>query len=84
MLGALAIFGEGSFIFLWIAFMTKSLEAGCTFEEVVEKKMSKDECESFYNQIRISHFTNFLGAKNPLKLLYFIMILNTISLLYKA
>jgi hypothetical protein len=41
MLGALAIFGEGSFIFLWIALVTKSFEARCTFEEVVEKKNVK-------------------------------------------
>jgi hypothetical protein len=38
MLGALAIFGEGSFIFLWIALVIKLLEARCTFEEVVEKE----------------------------------------------
>jgi hypothetical protein len=38
MLGALAIFGEGSLIFLWIALVIKSFEIGCIFEEVVEKE----------------------------------------------
>jgi hypothetical protein len=39
---------------------------GCTFEEVAQKnKRSKDECESFYTQIRMNHLTSFLkGAKS--------------------
>jgi hypothetical protein len=46
--------------------VAKSLEVGCTFEEVAEKdKMSKDECESFYNQNRMNHLVYFLGGKIP-------------------
>jgi hypothetical protein len=38
--------------------VTKSSKARCTFEEVKGKcKMSKDECESFYNQIWMNHLT---------------------------
>ncbi len=53
MLGALAIFGEGSFIFLWIALVAKSFEAGCTFEEVVEK----EKCQ----KMNVNPFTTKLG-----------------------
>jgi len=60
MMGVLSIFGEGNFIFSFVGYglVTKSLGVGCTIEEVAkEKKMSKDECESFYNQIKKNHFT---------------------------
>jgi hypothetical protein len=53
-------FGEDSFIFNFVGYglVTKSFEAGCTFEEVGgEIKMSKEECESFYNQIRMNRLT---------------------------
>jgi len=53
-------FDEDSFIFNFVGYglVTKSLEAGCTFEEVGgESKMPKEECESFYNQIRMNHLT---------------------------
>jgi len=48
----LTIFGKGCFIFSFVHYglVTKSLGARCTFEEVAKKKMSKDECDSFYNQ----------------------------------
>jgi len=42
--------------------------------------MSKDEYESFNNQIRMNHLTYFLGGENPLSY-YTLTILNTI---YKA
>jgi hypothetical protein len=50
---ALTIFGKGSFIFSFVHYglVTKSLGARCTFEEVAKEKMSKDECDSFYNQL---------------------------------
>ncbi len=47
------IFGEGSFMFSFVGYglVKKSFGARCTFENVVGKtKLSKDECESFYNQ----------------------------------
>jgi hypothetical protein len=39
MMGALTIFGKGGFIFSFVSYglVTKSLGAGCTFEEVAEK-----------------------------------------------
>ncbi len=39
MMGALNIFGKGSFKFSFVSYglVTKSLEVGCTFEEVAEK-----------------------------------------------
>jgi hypothetical protein len=43
--------------------------------------MSKDECDFFYYQSRMNHVSR---GQNPLKLLYSIMILNTIVLHYKA
>jgi hypothetical protein len=60
MMRTLTIFGKGSFIFCFVSYglVTKSLEAGCTFEEVEEKiKMSKDECEFSYNQSRMNYLT---------------------------
>jgi hypothetical protein len=58
------VFGEINFIFNFVGYglVTKSLGAGCTFEEVgqgagEESKMSKDGCESFYNQIKMNHLT---------------------------
>jgi hypothetical protein len=53
MLGALAIFGEGSFIFLWIALVIKSFEARCTFEEMVEKEKGQN--------MNVNPFTTKLG-----------------------
>ncbi len=52
MMDALTIFGKGSFIFCFVHYglVIKSFGARCTFEEVAKKKMSKDECDSFYNQ----------------------------------
>jgi hypothetical protein len=69
-------------IFVYNGLVTKSLTAVCTFEEVRGNKMSKDECESFYNRIESSHLV-FRG-QHTLKLLYSITILNTISLPCKA
>ncbi len=54
------IFGENNFIFRFVGYglVTKSLESECTFEKVAEKtKCEKDECEYFYNQIRMNHLT---------------------------
>jgi hypothetical protein len=59
-LGVVTIFGEGSFMFNFVGYglVTKSFGVGCTFENVVKKKSkSKDECESFYNQINMNHLT---------------------------
>jgi hypothetical protein len=45
-----------------------------------ENKMSKNECEFSYNQIRMKSISpKFRGPKIPLELVYSIMILNTIS-----
>jgi len=67
MMNALTIFfGEGNFIFIFVNYelVTKSPKVGCTFEEVKGKnKMSKDEFESFYNQIKMNHLTLFPGGK---------------------
>ncbi len=41
-------------------------------------KMSKDECEFFTTKLRMNNLTQLKGGQNPLKLLYYIMILNTI------
>jgi hypothetical protein len=59
MMGAITIFGESSFMFSLGGYglLTKSLGAGCTFDKLTKNKMSKDECESFYNQIRMNHLT---------------------------
>jgi len=58
MMSASTIFlGEDSFIFNFVNYglVTTSPGVGCTFEEVKGKnKMSKDEFESFYNQIRMN------------------------------
>jgi hypothetical protein len=44
-----------SYLVLWVMDWCKSLAVGCTFEKVGrESKMSKDECDSFYNQIRMN------------------------------
>jgi hypothetical protein len=81
MTSAITIFEESGFVSYGL--VTKSLgAAGCTFEEVAKKIkcQKKDECESFYNQIQMNHLTWFFKGQNPFKLLYSIMILNTISL----
>jgi hypothetical protein len=55
MLGAITIFGENSFIFRFVGLITWGrlhiLRGG------KKNKMSKDECESFYKQIRMNHLT---------------------------
>jgi hypothetical protein len=59
-MSAIIICEESSFIFSFVNYelVTKSLGAGCTFEEVAKKmKMSKDECESFYSKIWMNHLT---------------------------
>jgi hypothetical protein len=55
MMGALTIFGKGSFIFSFVSYglVTKSLEAGCTFEEVAEKIK--------YQKMNVNVFTNKVG-----------------------
>jgi hypothetical protein len=58
--------------------VTKSLGARCTFEEV-EKSFVRRWMWFFYNQ----SFDLISRGQNPLKLLYYIMIPNTISLPYK-
>jgi hypothetical protein len=47
MMGALTIFGEDSFIFSFVGYglVTKS------------PRVKLDECESFYNQIKMNHLT---------------------------
>jgi hypothetical protein len=55
-----------SYLVLWVIDWCKSLGVGCTFEEVGrESKMSKDECESFYNQIRMNNLIYFLRDTIP-------------------
>jgi hypothetical protein len=74
MMGAIIILGKNSFKFSFVgyALMTKSLGLRCTFEEVAKKKkkMSKDEYEYFYNQIRMNNLTLVSKGQNSLKLLY--------------
>ncbi len=57
MTSAITIFEESGFVSYGL--VTKSLGAGCTFEEVAKKIkwQKKDECESFYNQIQTNHLT---------------------------
>jgi len=76
MMNVIIIFEESSFILSFVSYglVTKSLGAGCTFEEVAEKI----KCQKMNKNL----FTT--RGENPLKLLYSIMILNTISLPYKA
>jgi hypothetical protein len=59
MMGAIIIFGESSFIFSFVGYglVIKSLEVGCIFEKVEEKRKSKDVCECFSNQIRMNYLT---------------------------
>jgi hypothetical protein len=76
MMGAIIILGKNSFKFSFAGYglLTKSLGLGCTFEEVAQKnknkKMSKDEYEYFYNQIRMNNLTLVSKGQNSLKLLY--------------
>jgi hypothetical protein len=47
-----------SYLVFWgYGLVTKSFGVGCTFEEVGDgqNKMLKDECVSFYNQIRMNN-----------------------------
>jgi len=67
MMSAISIFGENSFIFNFVGYglVIKSLGAGAHLKRREPKKMLKDECESFYNQIRMNQLTEVLGGKIP-------------------
>jgi hypothetical protein len=55
MMGAITIFRESNFIFSLVSLIAWGW---CTFEETTKKnKMSKDEQESFYSQIKMNHLT---------------------------
>jgi hypothetical protein len=83
MIGAITIFWESSFILSFVGLVIWGwvhIWGGGR-----ENKMSKNECETFYQQIRMNHLTWFLGGKIPWSYyLYSIMILNTISLADKS
>jgi hypothetical protein len=73
MMGAIIILGKNSFKFSFASYglMTKSLGLECTFEEVAQKyKMSKDEYEYVYNQIRMNNLNLVSKGQSSLKLLY--------------
>jgi hypothetical protein len=68
MTSALTIVGESNFTSSFVSYglVTKSLGARAHFSEGDgENKMSKNECESFYNQIRMNHLTWFSRGQNP-------------------
>jgi hypothetical protein len=81
MMSAITIFEKNSFIFSFVDYelVTKSLGSKCTFEEVGEKTKYEKMNVNFSqpNEIESSHLVS--RGQNPLKLLYSIMILNTIS-----
>jgi hypothetical protein len=54
-IGAITIFGENSFIFSFVGLVTWAWVHIWGGDR--ENKMSKDECESFYKQIKINHLT---------------------------
>jgi hypothetical protein len=55
MIGAITIFGENSFI---ISFVGLVAWGGVhIWGRGRENKMSKDECKSFYKQIKMNHLT---------------------------
>jgi len=59
-MGAITIVGESSFMFSFVSYglVTKSLGVGCNiWGGGTENKLSKDDCEYFYNQIRMNHLT---------------------------
>jgi len=55
MIGAINIFGKNNFIFSFVGLVTWGWVH--IWGGVKEKKMSKDECEYFYKQIRMNHLT---------------------------
>ncbi len=81
MMSAITIFEESGFIFSFASYglVTKSFGIGCTFEEVAKK--------TTHQKMNVNLFTTKLDEsshlvsrrQNPLKLLYSIMIRNTIS-----
>ncbi len=81
MMGAIIIFGENiSYLVLWLWIGDKVSWVGCTFEELA----NKTKCQKMnVNVLQPNWDESFdLGDRrqNTLKLLYFIMILNTISM----
>jgi hypothetical protein len=58
-MGAIAIFEESIFIFSFVVmdWWQSQLSWVNNGEGGKENKMSKDECESCYNQIRMNHLT---------------------------
>jgi hypothetical protein len=59
MMGAIIIFGKNIFIFSFVIIDWQQSQLGRVhiWEGGRENKMSKDECESFYNQTRMCHLT---------------------------
>jgi len=74
------------YLVLWVMDWCKSLGAGWVhiWRGWERNKVSKEKCESFYNQIRMESSHLVSKGHDPLKLLFSIMILNTTSLPYKA
>jgi hypothetical protein len=84
--GALIIFGKGSSVLSLVGYglVTKTFRVGCTFKVVVDKtKCQKMNVIPLRTKLGwIIHLVSL--GQNPLKLLYFIMIFNTISMPYKV
>jgi len=60
MIGAITIFGKNSFIFNFVS-LVKGVHI---WRDNRENKMSKNDCESFYIQIKMNNLTVFLEAKS--------------------
>jgi hypothetical protein len=62
MIGAITIFGKNSFIFNFVSLV----KGGWVhiWRDNRENKMSKNDCESFYIQIKMNNLTVFLEAKS--------------------
>jgi hypothetical protein len=85
-MSAITIFEKNSFIFNFVDYelVIKSLRARSTFEEVGEKTKYQKKNVNFSqpNEDESSHLVS--KGQNPLKLVYSIMILNTIKFPYFA
>jgi hypothetical protein len=73
-----------SYLVLWLWIGDKVLWVSCTFEKLVEKTKGQKMNVNFLQPNWDESFDLGDRRQNTLKLLYFIMIINTISMPYKA
>jgi hypothetical protein len=66
-MSAITIFDESIFIFSFVVmdWWQSQLSWAHSWEGGKENKMSKDECGSFYNQIRMNRLTKLIVGKIP-------------------